>query len=457
MGDSSNAGLTLDPGTRPPLIKGLPLVGSSIDLMASPPDFIRKHYQNLGPVFRFKAWRRECIVLAGIEANRYLSGEGRDCFTSEKFWGQALRVMQCPHLMVGVDGDVHQYQRSLFKSEFAKNQYRDRIDELAAPVLDLLNEIGKEQEVLLPRFIRLLVSQQLGSLLQGYRPSSAQVERFIFTQNTLLNVFALKKWSVARLLSPRFLSAAIYAAGFSKGLLQRHRFSQQDEHTPRYMQLVRQGWMEHPEWFTPGDVRALSMLPFIAGLDTVAATLNFMCYQLLKDPELYQRLQREVDCYFQNEVPSYDQLQEMVDLQGFVNEVLRYYPVAFGMSRTAAKDFTFNGYQIFKGEEVLVYTTGDHFNPEFFKNPDVFDIERFRAPRNEHRKNGVFAPFGKGAHTCIGAGLAEIQLAINIGLLMSRFSIKAGMDLDRVNFINNPSPAIAENFKVVFQRRDLSA
>lgn len=453
MGHSSNAGLTLDPDSRPPLIKGLPLIGNALELMASPPDFIRKHYQESGPVFRFKAGRRECVVLAGVEANRFLSGDGRECFTSEKFWGPALRVMQCPHLMVGVDGEVHQYQRSLFKSEFAKNQYRDRIDELAEPVLDLLSGLDVGGEIYLPKFIRLLVSQQLGSLLQGYRPSSEQVERFIFTQNTLLNVFALKKWSIARLLSPKFMLSATYAARFSKGLLRRHRFSQQDENTPRYMQLVRQGWVEHPEWFTPGDVRALSMLPFIAGLDTVAATINFMCIQLLKDPELYDRLQREVDRYFKHGVPTYDQLQEMEDLQGFVNETLRYYPVAFGMSRTAAKDFSFNGYQVFRGEEVLVYTTGDHFNSEFFQDPDVFDIERYRAPRNEHRKNGVFAPFGKGAHTCIGAGLAEIQLAVNIGLLLSLFRIEAAMDLSKVRIVNNPSPAIGENFKVKLRRR----
>ena len=52
--------------------------------------------------------------------------------------------------------------------------------------------------------------------------------------------------------------------------------------------------------------------------------------------------------------------------------------------------------------------TVPHFLPEFFPEPEEFDIDRYHAPRNERRLDGAYAPFGLGDHTCLGAGIAEI-------------------------------------------------
>ena len=51
-------------------------------------------------------------------------------------------------------------------------------------------------------------------------------------------------------------------------------------------------------------------------------------------------------------------------------------------------------------------------DPHIFANPESFDIDRYYEPRNEHRQHGAFAAFGIGDHSCIGAGIAEIQLAV---------------------------------------------
>jgi cytochrome P450 len=33
-------------------------------------------------------------------------------------------------------------------------------------------------------------------------------------------------------------------------------------------------------------------------------------------------------------------------------------------------------------------------------------------PRNEHKQTGAMSPYGAGAHTCLGAGMAEALMAI---------------------------------------------
>ena len=76
-----------------------------------------------------------------------------------------------------------------------------------------------------------------------------------------------------------------------------------------------------------------------------------------------------------------------------------------------------------------------------------------KLPDNIVNQIAAGDPFGKGAHACIGAGLAEIQLAINLALILQNFKISTRQSLDKVKIVNNPSPALSENFKVVFTRR----
>jgi len=52
---------------------------------------------------------------------------------------------------------------------------------------------------------------------------------------------------------------------------------------------------------------------------------------------------------------------------------------------------------------VVTWPSLNHRLPELWTNPEKFDPERFAEPRSEHKKHRyAFAPFGGGAHKCIG-------------------------------------------------------
>src|SRR5260221_2053373 len=57
-----------------------------------------------------------------------------------------------------------------------------------------------------------------------------------------------------------------------------------------------------------------------------------------------------------------------------------------------------------------------------------FDLDRFRPPRNEHRKPGAYAPFGLGDHTCLGAGIAEVQLMTTMATLLRSEERRVGKE-----------------------------
>ena len=54
---------------------------------------------------------------------------------------------------------------------------------------------------------------------------------------------------------------------------------------------------------------------------------------------------------------------------------------------------------------------------EHFPEPGRFDIDRYLPERAEHRPAGVYAPFGLGLHRCLGAGMAEMQIALTVAAL----------------------------------------
>lgn len=64
----------------PPLVPGLPLIGNAPALAKDIIGFVVEQYQQFGPIFRVRALKEEMVVLAGPEANIFVTQEGADTF-----------------------------------------------------------------------------------------------------------------------------------------------------------------------------------------------------------------------------------------------------------------------------------------------------------------------------------------------------------------------------------------
>lgn len=433
-----------------PLSKGLPLIGNLLDMINRPIDFLYEQYRELGDVFRVNVGTKTYIVLAGVEANLLMSGGYRDSFGSRKTWGQFVDKMDCPHLLIGTDGEAHTYQRKLLKPFFAKSNFKDRyycLKDIAEQRLD----DAIDQRIKVAPFVRNLICQQSGKILQNKAVSTRQSEEFMFAQNTVLNVYMVGKWPRLVLLHPKYIYSQYKTNIFSKKLIAENQRQTSDIET--YMDKVEQGKSEHPEWFTDGDIHAHTMMPFTGGIDPAGGAMSFLLYELLKRPTLAQRIREEVDGFCRQGFPCYDALDEMQDLQGFIYEVMRLHPTGFALSRSAVQDIHFNGYLIPKGSELLVFNTANHFNEAYFPNPQSFDIERYREPRLEHKARAVFAPFGRGPHTCVGNALAELLLKINAIVMLHGYDMELETPLHKLKTDYIPGPFMSKNFRVRFSKR----
>ena len=88
------------------------------------------------------------------------------------------------------------------------------------------------------------------------------------------------------------------------------------------------------------------------------------------------------------------------------------FPVVGLLPRDAAIDFEFAGHQIKKGDRLFLACTATHFDPALFPEPERFDLDRYAAPRSEHKTPAAYAPFGLGPHRCLGGNMGELQAMV---------------------------------------------
>ena len=85
-----------------------------------------------------------------------------------------------------------------------------------------------------------------------------------------------------------------------------------------------------------------------------------------------------------------------------VDEVIRWATPVNVFQRTALEDIDLNGVRVEKGQRVGLFYGAANFDPEVFADPHTFDVRR---DPNPHLSFG-----GHGAHYCIGANLARMEV-----------------------------------------------
>ncbi|MBK0329007.1 cytochrome P450 [Rhodobacteraceae bacterium F11138] len=115
-----------------------------------------------------------------------------------------------------------------------------------------------------------------------------------------------------------------------------------------------------------------------------------------------------------------------------VEEVVRYSSPILYFRRTATRETELGGTKIARGDRVVMWYASANFDETRFEDAQTFDITRPRMPA--HAGYG-----GGGVHTCLGAGLARIELKVLIEEILAR-NIRIEIDSEpeyvSTNFVN---------------------
>jgi cholest-4-en-3-one 26-monooxygenase len=167
-----------------------------------------------------------------------------------------------------------------------------------------------------------------------------------------------------------------------------------------------------------------SLLILIGGDETTRHVISGGLYQLLVEPERWERLRGDRSL-----------------LPATIEESLRWVSPIKNMCRTATRDVELHGRQIRQGDKLLLLYPSANRDEQHFREPFTFDMTR--TP-NDH------LAFGFGAHFCLGASLARLELEVAFETLLDRLP-----DLrlaDPVEPVNRPANFVSgyESLPVTF-------
>jgi cytochrome P450 len=170
------------------------------------------------------------------------------------------------------------------------------------------------------------------------------------------------------------------------------------------------------------QVRDEILTLFIAGHETTATGLAWTLQLLCQHPEIYARVEAEVDAAGPDlGIHSLPSLQ--LTLRVF-KEALRIYPPVYIFARQAVRATRLCGLDLPKQSLAFVSAYALHHDPDVWPEPEKFDPDRF-LPENEAKRHRLaWQPFGAGPRVCIGNhfALMEGQLVLAKMLRYARFS-----------------------------------
>ncbi len=110
-----------------------------------------------------------------------------------------------------------------------------------------------------------------------------------------------------------------------------------------------------------------------------------------------------------------------------VQEVMRYHPRTISTSREVLSETEVAGVALPVGTPVFANIGATHWNADYYRAPEVFDIDRKDEP--------LHLNFGGGAFSCIGRFVVTVEVEETVALLAARFP---HLRLETARFSHSP-------------------
>ncbi|MFI4974010.1 MAG: cytochrome P450 [Caulobacterales bacterium] len=176
---------------------------------------------------------------------------------------------------------------------------------------------------------------------------------------------------------------------------------------------------------TAKEVRDQVLTIFIAGHETTASAMTFVWWMLSQHPAVEAKLHAELQEVLGGRTPGEADVPKLVYAKRIIDETLRLYPSAPGLSaRVALEADEICGVKIPKGATVAIAPWLLHHRRANWENPERFDPDRFSPARSAGRPRFAYMPFGAGPRICIGAVLATTEATLILATLAQRYHLR---------------------------------
>jgi cytochrome P450 len=386
----------LPPGPRGPALL------STLRFARRPVQMLRAWHARYGDLFtvRLTGFGTGVYVVDPDAIKELFTGDQSDLRAGEA--NSFLEPVLGPHSVLVLDGPEHLRQRKLLLPPFQGSRvgaFREVIREVAQ------REVAgwrAGRELVLRERMRALTFEVICRAVFGVtRPE--RVERLRMTLGAVIDSSPIFMLAPARVdlgpLSPgrRFAQRLRAADALLHEEIEERRRESDLEERSDVLSLLLRARDEEGRGMSSAELRDELFTMLGAGHETTATGLAFAFDLLLRNPPVLERLREEIAA---GEDDSY--------LDAVVKETLRLRPVIDAAERTLTVTRTIAGWELPAGVKVYPGIALVHLREDLYPGAHEFRPERFL---DDGAESYSWLPFGGGIRRCIGAALAQAEMA----------------------------------------------
>jgi len=400
---------------------GLPLLGHMIDFVKDLRGMTERNVLRYGSISRININNNKGLLITGPELMQEILLDKNRNFSNEMAYKNTLgRFFEGGILLK--DFDEHKMQRRIFQNAFKNDAMRTYVEHM-----NNLMRVDIESWETIPDFVffpplKKTLLTTAARIFAGVERGSRDFDRLYQDYIDLLEgITSLihielpwNKWGKAHR-----ARRDIYAC-FGDLIPQRRAANGTD-----FLTFFSKETKDDGSFFSDEEiVRHMNFLVFAAHDTTTASIIN-LAYELALNPQWQEHLRQVcVDYAAQTGKTelSYDDLEEIPDLEYAMLEGQRMHPSVPMAARRSIRAMELGGYHIPPNTLMWLPYVAFYRSEKYWTNPNQFDPHRFAPGREEHKAHSfLFIPFGGGAHKCIGMHFAKIQVKCFFYLFLQRY------------------------------------
>ena len=429
---------------------GMPVLGHLIEVFRGGPDYVLGTYRKFGPVHYSKTPALNAVAALGPDATQEVFSNRNKDFSTVA-WQTVIGPFFNRGLML-MDFDEHMYHRRIMQEAFTRTRlsgYIKHMDAVASAV------VAKDWPVNDGRFLFMPAVKELtldiaSVVFMGHEPGSDH--ELVTKIKTAYETTTRAGGAIIRTPVPPFkwwrgLQARKVLEEY---FIERVRQRRAAEGTDMLTVLCHTA-DDDGNSFSDTDIVNHMIFLMMAAHDTSTSTLTTMAYHLAANPNWQQRCREEGDRIGDGPL-DIDALDKLETLDLVINECLRLVtPLPFSVRR-AVRDTEILGHYIPAGTNVTMWPGMNHRLPELWDDPERFDPARFAEPRSEHKRHRyAFAPFGGGAHKCIGMVFGQLEIKTVMHRLLRNYRLELPHPGYRPHYDNAGMPVPIDGMPIVLR------
>ena len=402
---------------------GLPILGHMIEAFRGGPEYVLQVYRKYGPVHYAYSPALSSVSALGPDATQAVFSNKNKDF-SQKGWHPVIGPFFNRGLMM-LDFEEHMFHRRIMQEAFTRTRltgYVEHIDKVASKVV-AQDWAANDARFLLHPALKKLTLDIASVVFMGHEPGTDH--DLVTKVNEAFAITTRAGGAIIRTSVPPFKWwRGLQARKVLEAYFQERVKEQRDSGGTDMLTVLCHTEDEEGNRFTDEDIVNHMIFLMMAAHDTSTSTLTTMGYHLAANLEWQERCRDESSRLGDGPL-DIEALEKLETLDLVINESLRLVtPLPFNV-RQAVRDTDLLGYYIPAGTNIITWPGMNHRLPELWTDPDKFDPDRFAEPRSEHKKHRyAFAPFGGGAHKCIGMVFGQLEIKTVMHRLLRKYRLE---------------------------------